>query len=523
MKVDQETGWARGVADSTDIQDVLFELAAEPTVLPRYSEELVAPVLRDKTKQFTIVLLRMSVDAITYLCAARFAYWLRFEYAFVVRHFPPENALAFNNVLLTLLIGMPVLLFFLNVYGMYETRLRVRTLDKLPKIIAAANGFVITLLIAMFLMNASSSYRGYIIIFWFTCILFLFFGRTLLQVGYSVNGSADVVERNTLLVGAGQVGKALALKLAQHPEFGLRPVGFIDDNPLIERFGEPETMDLRVLGGLGDISRIITENNVEKVIVGFSQDSHEPILELIALCNNAGVECSVIPRLFEVITDDVSVREIGGISMVPVSKKNIAGIRKAVKAVEDYTISLVGMAIFWPLLLAIAIAIKLDTPGPVFYKQTRIGKNDKPFKFIKFRSMVSGAHQIRDGLENGRGDDLLFKISDDPRITRVGKWIRKFSLDEVPQIFNVLMGQMSVVGPRPGLPEEVEKYKGCQRLRLNAKPGITGLWQVNGRSDLPFDEMVKYDLYYIERWCLWLDVKTILRTVAVVLNGKGAY
>ncbi len=530
MKVDQETGLARGVAESTEIKDVLFDLVAEPPVaraqLPRYSEELVAPVPREKRKQLTIVLLRIAVDAITYLCAARFAYWLRFENAFVVRHFPTENTLAFSNVFLALLVGMPVLLFFLKACGMYETRVRMRTLDKLPKIIAAANGFIITLLVAMFLMNASSSFRGYIIFFWFSCILFLFFGRTLLQVGYSVMGTTDVVERNTLLVGAGQVGKALALKLAQHPEFGLKPIGFIDNNPLIERFSEPEIMDLRVLGGLEDVGRIMTENNVEKVIVGFSKDSHESMLELITICNNAGVECSVLPRLFEVITDEVPVREIGGISMVPVSKKQIAGVNRLVKVTEDYALAILGMILFWPVLLAIAIAIKIDSSGPVFYKQTRIGRDGKPFPFYKFRSMVQNADALQADLvgeTQQEGDWRCWKLQDDPRVTRVGKFIRKFSLDEVPQIFNVLLGNMSIVGPRPHIDKEVEQYEEWHRLRLNAKPGITGLWQVNGRSDIPFDEMVKYDLYYIESWSLWLDIKTILRTVAAVLHGKGAY
>lgn len=527
MKVEQDTGSEHDKASGTDMQDVLFNLVVEPTVLraqrPMYSEERATPIPRNKKKHFTILLLRVTFDAMAYICAARLAYWLRFENAFITTRFPPENALAFNDVLLGLVIGMPLLFFFLQVCGLYETRVRVRTLDRLPRIIAAVNGFVITLLVAMFLLNASSSYRGYVIFFWFSCIIVLFLGRVLLETGYSVIGRADIVERNTLLVGSGLVGKALALKLAQHPEFGLRPIGFIDDHPLIERFHEPEIKDLRILGGLGDISKVISERNVEKVIVGFSKDSHESMLELITLCNNAGVECSVLPRLFEVITDEVLVREVGGISMVPVSKKSIVGMRNAVKTIEDYVITLVGLAVFWPMLLAITIAIKVDTPGPVFFKQIRVGRHGKEFQLIKFRSMVTGADEIRDELVNGRGDDLLFKIADDPRITRVGKWIRKFSLDEVPQIFNVLKGQMSIVGPRPGLPEEIENYKGWQRLRLNAKPGITGLWQVNGRSNLPFDEMVKYDLYYIERWSLWLDIKTVLRTVIAILHGKGAY
>lgn len=527
VKVDQETEELRKAPTGPDPQDALLELMAEPGVkrahIPMLAEEFVVPVPLERKKHYAIIVLRVATDVIAYLCAARFAYWLRFENLAVVTRFPPEAALSLGDAMFALVIAMPVLISFLKICGLYETRVRVRTLDRFPRIVAAVNGFIITLLVAMFLLDASGSYRGYTIFFWFTCILFLATGRILLQSWYSVMGKIDVVERNTLLVGAGQVGKALALKLVQHPEFGLRPIGFIDDHPLIERFSEPEIEDLRVLGGLKEISSVIEERNVEKVIVGFSRDSHESMLELVTLCNNAGVECSVLPRLFEVITDDVLVSDVGGISMVPVSKKSFSVSSNAIKTVEDYAVALLGLAVFWPVLVAVAIAIKLDSPGPVFYRQTRIGRHGRPFQFIKFRSMVVGADMVRDDLESERGDDLLFKISDDPRITRVGRWIRKFSIDELPQLFNVLKGQMSIVGPRPGLPEEVEKYKGWQRLRLNAKPGITGMWQVNGRSDLPFDEMVKYDLYYIECWSIWLDIKTILRTFIAVLHGRGAY
>lgn len=508
------------------VQEVLFDVMVEPALearAPWWAEHRARAVANDSRKLLVVIALRALVDVVAFFCAARFAFWLRFENSFLANRFPPDNSLPLNEVLGALLISLPVLLFFLKACGMYETRIRIRTLDKLPKIITAVNSFVITLLISMFLLNASSGYRGYIVIFWFSCVLFILAARLLLQIGYSVTGATEVIERNTLLVGAGQVGKALALKLSRHPEFGLRPVGFIDDHPLIERFSEPEIKHLHVLGGLRDTAGIIRDRKVEKVIVGFSRDSHESMLELVTLCNNLGVEVSVLPRLFEVISDEVLVHEIGGISMVPVNKKRMATARKLTKSVEDYALCLAGLLLCWPVLLAIAAAIKLDSPGPVLYRQTRIGKNGRPFQFFKFRSMVDGADRMRDELENGRGEDLLFKITDDPRITRVGRWIRKFSLDEVPQVFNVLRGQMSVVGPRPGLPEEVERYKGWHRLRLNAKPGITGLWQVNGRSDLPFDEMVKYDLYYIECSSLWLDAKTIIRTVAAVLRGKGAY
>ena len=532
MTLEQETNRlaARTSAGGVEVQEALFENILEPAIprtgMPWQADERTFPVAHDKRKYYSIIGLRLVVDSLMYVCATRVAYWMRFESTLITRHFPPENSVAYNNILLGMLIALPFLMIFLRMSGLYEARARMRTLDRLPKIVGAVNGFIITLLLAMFLLNSSSGYRGYIIFFWFACILFLFMGRVLLQTGYSVMGRADIVERNTLIIGAGQVGKALALKLAQHSEFGLRPVGFVDDHPLIERFSEPEIQDLRILGGLNDITSIIEDNNVEKVIVGFSKDSHEAMLELISFCNNAGIECSVLPRLFEVITEEVLVREIGGISMVPVNKKGLTGVKRLVKAAEDYCILICGLLVTWPILLAIAIAIKLDSKGPVFYKQTRIGRDGKPFQFYKFRSMVQDADAMQADLvkeTQGEGDWRCWKLQDDPRVTRVGKFIRKFSLDELPQIFNVLLGQMSIVGPRPHIDKEVEMYEEWHRLRLNIKPGITGLWQVNGRSDIPFDEMVKYDLYYIESWSLWLDIKTILRTVAAVLRGKGAY
>jgi len=475
-------------------------------------------------KSAQLVVLRMLFDTAAFLGAARFTYYVRFENSYVLQHFPPARTPNFSTLLIPLLIGLPLLLLFLRISGMYQTHMRVRVLDRFPRIIAAVNAFVVSFLVVMFLVNQNDPSRGYIIILWFCAIVFLFFGRLLLQAAFAVASIDDVVQLKTLIVGSGKVGKSLALKLKQHPEFGLNPVGFVDNDPLYEKFTEPDIKDLKVLGGTDDFLQIVKDQDIGKVIIGFSKDSHEQLLDLVSKCNEAGVDCSILPRLFEIITDEIIIREVGGISLVPIKKKRIAGFDHVLKNAEDYTLVILGLLFVWPVLLATAIAIKLDTRGPVFFKQERVGKDGKHFNFVKFRSMVANAEDIRDGLENEKEEgDLLWKIVDDPRITRVGKWIRKFSIDELPQIFNVIAGQMSLVGPRPGLPDEVDRYKGWHRLRLNVKPGITGLWQVNGRSDIPFDEMVKYDLYYIERWSIWLDVKTMLRTFAAVLSRKGAY
>jgi exopolysaccharide biosynthesis polyprenyl glycosylphosphotransferase len=190
----------------------------------------------------------------------------------------------------------------------------------------------------------------------------------------------------------------------------------------------------------------------------------------------------------------------------------------------DILIASMVLVLAAPLMLLIALAIKLDSPGPVLFRQTRIGKGGKPFTLYKFRSMYDGAERLQESLQRatGRGP-LLFKLRQDPRVTRVGRFLRRTSLDELPQFFNVLKGEMSVVGPRPPVPEEVAEYQDWHLQRLLVTPGLTGLWQVNGRSDLTFDEMVRLDLYYVENWSPWLDLKVILRTVPVVLTGRGAY
>lgn len=197
---------------------------------------------------------------------------------------------------------------------------------------------------------------------------------------------------------------------------------------------------------------------------------------------------------------------------------------KTVKRMIDIILAGTVLALSIPLLIVTAILIKLDSRGLIFFKQTRIGLNGKPFTMYKFRTMVNGAHREKSTLlEDNEADGPLFKIKGDPRITKLGRYLRKYSIDELPQLFNVLRGDMSVVGPRPALPEEVEQYQPWQLGRLNAMPGITGLWQVSGRSDLPFETMVKLDIYYARNCSFILDMKIIAKTGFVVFSGKGAY
>ncbi|MDY6794804.1 MAG: sugar transferase [Actinomycetota bacterium] len=469
------------------------------------------------------VAVRIFVDLMAILGATWLAYWLRFENGFMVSSFPPQSVPAFNNLAFALIAWSPFLLLSLKLCGMYNTRTRLRTLDKIPRIFGAVNAYIISFLLISFLLDIPVMARGYIVFFWGLCVLFILAGRTILLFLLSMAGISDTIIRNTLIVGSGNVGKDVARKLIKHNAFGLNPVGFVDDDPLYTKFEEPELRNLRVLGGLKDIYPILKDFEVEKVVIAFSNTTSEQLLDLTSKCNEMGVECSIVPRLFEVITNEIMVNEIGGIPLVRLREKKIEGINHVLKTIEDYVLGTVILLFALPLLIATSIAIKLDSPGPVFFRQKRMGKNGKCFNCLKFRSMVENAEDLQGEIMNlNEAEGPLFKIRKDPRITRVGKWIRKSSLDELPQIFNVLAGQMSLVGPRPPIPEEVIQYKEWHKQRLNVRPGITGLWQVNGRSNSPYDEMIKYDLYYIERWSLWLDVKIMLRTVSAVFKCDGA-
>lgn len=518
-RADEATGYLPEVEKLRDEELEALLLEADRGVLYR-------PVPR-KAEIFARITSRLVVDILAILGAMWLAYYLRFESPWITSTFNPESVPSLSALTLALFGLSPILLMSMKICGMYDTRARVRILDRIPRIIGSVNIFVVSLLLASFLLDTSVLTRGFLVFFWLFLIVFIFAGRFMLQLSLSLAGISDVVMRNTLIVGSGKVGKEVARKLVKHDRFGLRPVGFIDDDPLYTEFSESELEGLRVLGRLGDLCHILTDFEVEKVIIAFSGADSQQLLDLASKCNKMGVECSIVPRLFEVITNEIVVNEIGGIPLIKLREKKIEGYKRVLKAMEDYLLGAIILLITWPILAAAAIAIKLDSPGPVFFKHKRVGKKGRCFYCLKFRSMVDGASAMQEEMVNEDEAKehgwLCWKDEADPRITRVGRFIRKFSIDELPQIFNVLSGHMSLVGPRPHIKEEVEQYKEWHKQRLNAKPGITGLWQVSGRSDLPFDEMIKLDLFYIERWSLWMDFKILLRTVTAVISGNGAY
>jgi exopolysaccharide biosynthesis polyprenyl glycosylphosphotransferase len=330
--------------------------------------------------------------------------------------------------------------------------------------------------------------------------------------------------QNTIIVGAGDVGQLVAKKLRQHPEYGLNLVGFVDDQPK-ER--ADNLTDIALLGGLDQLPQMVQILDVERVIVAFSNDSHEEMLDLIRSLKDLDIQIDLVPRFFEVIGTNVGIHTAEGLPLIGLPALRLSRSSLLMKRTMDLVLSITGLVVLSPLLIGVAIWIKLDSKGPVFFRQLRMGSGDKAFEILKFRTMVADAderkHEYADlNKHNGNGGDpRMFKIPNDPRVTDAGRWLRRFSIDELPQLLNVVKGEMSLVGPRPLILEEDLHVVDWRRQRLNLKPGVTGLWQVLGRDDIPFEEMVRLDYVYVTTWSLLNDLKLIIRTFPVLLRSRA--
>jgi exopolysaccharide biosynthesis polyprenyl glycosylphosphotransferase len=252
--------------------------------------------------------------------------------------------------------------------------------------------------------------------------------------------------------------------------------------------------------------------------------SIEKIMDIMDQCEQLGVPARIVPDLFQLRLNRVDVDDLNGIPLIGVRDVSIRGWNRAIKRVVDIVIAAVGLILAAPVMGVASILIRWDSPGPVLFPQVRIGRDGRPFTIYKFRSMIVGAEAAQAQLRMiNEATGPLFKIRRDPRMTRIGRWLRRLSIDEIPQLWNVLKGDMSLVGPRPAVPSEVAQYQPWHRKRLQVEPGMTGLSQVSGRSELTFDEMVMLDLFYAENWSLGLDFKIILRTIPTIIMGTGAY
>ncbi len=281
------------------------------------------------------------------------------------------------------------------------------------------------------------------------------------------------------------------------------------------------------LGGTGRIEAVLRAYKVERVIFAFSRLTSTEQIDLFRRCMERGVQVDIVPRLYEVIGSRMQVHDVDGLPLVGLRAPRLSSSSKLMKRSFDLVLGVAVLILAAPFFAYAALRIKLGSPGPVFFRQERMGSGGKPFTIVKFRTMVADAeqrkHEVAHLNKHTEAGPRMFKIPDDPRITKFGRFLRRWSLDELPQLFNVLRGEMSLVGPRPLILAEDENVVGRGRSRLWLTPGVTGLWQVLGRSDIPFAEMITLDYLYVTNWSLWGDIKLLARTVPLVLARRGAY
>ncbi|WP_327088061.1 sugar transferase [Nonomuraea sp. NBC_01738] len=327
--------------------------------------------------------------------------------------------------------------------------------------------------------------------------------------------------RHVIAVGHREAVLDLVVQFRRQPHHGMEVVGACLPPGKLDT----DLEGLPVLGSFGDVAEVVAETGADAVAVLACPELDGATMRRLAWSlETAKTDLFVAPALMDVAGPRISIRPVAGMPLLHVEHPEFDGGKRVVKTVFDRVVAVFAVALLSIPLSLIFVAIRLTSPGPAFFQQTRVGRDGRPFEVLKFRTMVVNAEQLKSALlEANEFDGVLFKIRNDPRITRVGAFLRKYSLDELPQLFNVIRGDMSLVGPRPPLPEEVAKYGADVRRRLVVKPGMTGLWQVSGRSDLSWEESVRLDLRYVENWSLILDLQILWKTWSVVTRGEGAY
>lgn len=409
--------------------------------------------------------------------------------------------------------------FIIALRGLYRLPRAASALDDLSTIFTASG-------LAVMLSFAGSTFVRYpaesrltLIFAWVLMTVLVVCGRAVCLWLLGVLHQRGIGVARTLVVGDNTVGRMIMQALAGRPHLGYQVAGFLSTD------GDGDFGRFRRLGTPDELERIIHQERIAQVVIALPSASHEAIMRIVTHCRRDGVQFRLVPDLYEVSLGRLDIDTVNGIPLMGMKDHAILGLNFITKRVIDVAVALTVLVLFaWffvPLMLLIWFE---DRGGSPLYGQTRVGRGGRHFRMHKFRSMRPGAdQQLTELLEYNEAEGPIFKMRDDPRRTRVGAFMRRWSIDELPQLWNVVTGEMSLVGPRPATPREVAQYADWQLHRLETLPGITGLWQVSGRSELGFSEQVLMDIMYIENWSLGMDLRILLRTVPAVLSGKGAF
>ncbi len=473
-----------------------------------------------KERARTVAYWVWMTDIVLTTAAFLLAWWFRSHLA--PKLFPglfPTELYPLSRYLGLLTLVIPIWTVLLLTREAYTSRRLVSIAAEAWHVFQVVGLGTLSLAAAGWLLRLEFLSRPFLILFAGLNLVFLLAEKLALRLAARHVRRRGYNFRTLLIVGLNTRSAEVADIIARHPHWGLRVLGFVAPNG-----DHPEEFaGLPVLGAGSDLAGILENQVVDEVFFILSRRQLDEFEDAILLCSELGIRARVA-LFFPHLKARVLLEELEGIPLLTFTTVPASPFPLFLKRLADIVVALTGLIVLSPLLLAIAILIKVSSRGPILFVQERCGLNGRRFRLFKFRTMVPDAEARRAEVEHlNTVDGHAFKAPHDPRVTPVGRILRRFSLDELPQLFNILKGDMSLVGPRPPIPEEVAHYRRWQRRRLSMKPGLTGLWQVSGRADLEdFDRWIRLDLGYIDQWSLWLDLKILLKTVPAVLSGRGA-
>ena len=465
-------------------------------------------------KLFTALLI--ASDLLMVGAAFRVAYFVRFEMQIPIFKLAIVPSFDFYFHLVATLT--PIWIVILALTGLYNRANLLGGTQEYSLVFTSTTISILLVVMAGFFGSDFAIARGWLVSTWVFAFLLVCSGRFVIRRGiYSLRRSGHFLSP-TLIVGANEEGMMLAEQLADRAHSGMQILGFVGDEQGVHAVPP-------LLGSLNKLDEIIRATNCEEIILvtsAITRDNMVDIFKQYGLSSQINVRLS--SGLYELITTSVQVREVASVPLVRINKVRLTGMDKILKTILDYGLTIPGLILITPVMLLIAAIVKLDSPGPIIYRRKVMGVNGKTFDAYKFRTMYVNGDEILEKSPELKAELALnHKLKKDPRVTRMGQILRKFSLDELPQLFNVLMHQMSLVGPRIISPEEMARYQQWGTNLLTIRPGISGLWQVSGRSDVSYEERVRLDMYYIRNWTVWLDINLLVRTLPAAIKGKGAY
>lgn len=448
------------------------------------------------------------------------AYHTRF--GLPLRLFQPDSISTYEYYRSLSLALLPIWIFIFATNGLYSRNILLGGAKEYSLVFRAVSLGIMAVVVSSFLIPDFILARGWLVIAWVLAFVLAILGRFVIRrVAYALRRHGYFLTPS-LIIGANQEGRALAEQLSKWRTSGLHLVGFVDDDL---KAGTRVQKDLFCLGSIGNLDQLISKHHVGELILSNSALSRTDLLNLYKHFGFLdGLNLRLSSGLFEIITTGMDVNEFAYVPLVRIRRTRLSGVDRALKFLLDYLVTIPGLIFISPLLLLISLAIRLDSRGPVIHKRQVMGVNGQKFYAYKFRTMYANGDEILEEYPQLRAKlEKDMKLKQDPRITRMGHILRKTSLDELPQLLNVLRREMSLVGPRIISPEEMVKYGEWGLNLLTTPPGITGLWQVSGRSDLSYAERVQLDMYYIRNWNIWFDFQILWQTIPAVIRGKGAY